>query len=446
MVLSDNVSKWMVANLPDACYPATVESVRALCTRYKEDVSATKADIDRLTSTIRSLVYYDDCDASESVDEISQEIEESQNYIGYMQTVLANMRMNASIIQQCDVFRDKIIPDYEKREIVSRIEYLRGAIKLNRDLMQEKSDKVKEDRLKIKEIRKITDGGAMCPYTLERCHSIAEKIESMREDAAGLSALIGLLEKEIQKISDDLAQYESELLKLNDRIVDSDYAAKIIEQKMSGLADIPPQFSDSTVDADVMQRRIESMQARIQELTEKKAHIIANQRYENLLEDLTREKAESEQKLDILKAWVKVTDTNGLQTTLADAPFKALEKSMDRILTGIYGDSVVTVFNTSEGANKFSFGMSKYGSPYVRYSSLSSGEKCIFTLALLIAMTEYNESDFKIIMIDDFFDHLDDHAVEMCFKTLSDITDIQIIVAGVKNSETAAGHTIRIGE
>jgi DNA repair exonuclease SbcCD ATPase subunit len=244
-------------------------------------------------------------------------------------------------------------------------------------------------------------------------------------------------------LNNNIAELGKEYTDLTYKLARECEAHNQISIRERGLIKIDPKFDCANISE--IESRIDFIDGAIQEMTEHKAHILANQRYENLLDDLTREKAESEQKLDILKAWVKVTDTNGLQTRLADAPFKALGNLMNKTLSAIYGSDTYSVFNTSEGANKFNFGMVKNGGSYVRYSSLSSGEKCVFTLALLIALTEYNDSDFKIILIDDFFDHLDDQAVERCFKTLSEITDIQILVAGVKQSQLAADHTIFIG-
>ena len=69
---------------------------------------------------------------------------------------------------------------------------------------------------------------------------------------------------------------------------------------------------------------------------------------------------------------------------------------------------------------------------YIEFDMLSSGEKCLYTLAMLIAITENSASDLKLILIDDLLDHLDDANIQTCFATLNNIEDIQVILAGVQ--------------
>lgn len=442
MTLTDNVSKWMLANLPDVCYPATVEGVRALCSRYKEDVSGTKADIDRLTKTIQSLVYYDDCDMDDSADSLKCQIDEIQEMIDRLRAAKAAMNLNAIIEADCEKQKVLLLHDGEEDELPCRIEYLRSSIKLHQDTIQAKSDEIREYELRIKEIQRILDSDAVCPFTNSQCSAIAENFTDLKTESAQLTEYIRSHGEKMRELSVRLGQMQGELSGINSRISEAHAAEQKIRERMTELLPVDPAYTGGGIVG--IDKRIAELSEKIQELTEKRAHLIANQRYESLVDDLTAEKVESDQKLEILKAWVKITDVNGLQTRLADAPFKELEKSMDKTLTSVYGESAVAVFDTAGGANKFSFGMSRNGS-YVRYSSLSSGEKCVFTLALLIALTEYTESDFKIIMIDDFFDHLDDNAAELCFQTLSNTKGVQMILAGVKRCNWSR-NCINVGE
>lgn len=85
----------------------------------------------------------------------------------------------------------------------------------------------------------------------------------------------------------------------------------------------------------------------------------------------------------------------------------------------------------SEKANSFSFGVTNEENEYIEFDLLSSGEKCLYTLALLISIVELSDSPLKIIMIDDLLDHLDMLRIKDCFETLYSISDIQILLAGV---------------
>lgn len=90
-------------------------------------------------------------------------------------------------------------------------------------------------------------------------------------------------------------------------------------------------------------------------------------------------------------------------------------------------------FHLTEKANSFSFGVTNEENEYIEFDLLSSGEKCLYTLALLISIVELSDSPLKIIMIDDLLDHLDMLRIKDCFETLYSISDIQILLAGVQD-------------
>ena len=103
----------------------------------------------------------------------------------------------------------------------------------------------------------------------------------------------------------------------------------------------------------------------------------------------------------------------------------------------MYGDKDLTAqFNISNKANSFSFGLMRNGI-YIPYDLLSSGEKCLYTLALMICITNRSKSPLKLLLLDDAFDHLDPQTIENTFTTLKNIPDIQFIFAGVQMCQSA---------
>ena len=113
-------------------------------------------------------------------------------------------------------------------------------------------------------------------------------------------------------------------------------------------------------------------------------------------------------------------------------PFDLLSDSINRVLTQLFGLDTVVKFNSENKANSFSFGVER-NNVYVPYSLLSSGEKCMFILSMYIGLLEYTKSPLKLILIDDFLDHLDDENFISIFKVLRDNTSNQYIFAGVKS-------------
>ena len=145
-----------------------------------------------------------------------------------------------------------------------------------------------------------------------------------------------------------------------------------------------------------------------------------------------------------LAAWVKLTDINGLQTTLTEKPFEDLATKMTGYIQTMYGtDDIKAKFNISTKANSFSFGLVR-DNTYIAYDQLSSGEKCLYTLALMICIIDNSKSPLKLMLCDDMFDHLDSQAVEGTFLALKNISNIQFILAGVKDCQNAADVMIKI--
>ncbi len=85
---------------------------------------------------------------------------------------------------------------------------------------------------------------------------------------------------------------------------------------------------------------------------------------------------------------------------------------------------------------------------YVDYDLLSSGEKCLYALALSLAIIDSSKSELKLLLVDDLLDHLDSQNIRNCFSTLYNTTSTQILVAGVQpyTCERADDVVIEIGE
>ena len=175
-----------------------------------------------------------------------------------------------------------------------------------------------------------------------------------------------------------------------------------------------------------------------------KMKVMANTQYNSTIEKLTKLKYESELRLNALKAWTKVTDTNGMQTTLMVTPFNELANKMTTYIQTMYGRTDVSAhFNVSTKANSFSFGLNRNG-VYIPYDMLSSGEKCLYVIALMICITYNSKSPLKLIMIDDALDHLDDIAADSTFNAIKLINDVQFIMAGVKDCPNSSSMKISV--
>ena len=200
--------------------------------------------------------------------------------------------------------------------------------------------------------------------------------------------------------------------------------AQRLELLKTQLADIPENFE--APDIDFCYSEISRLQMMV-------AMYEANKRYDQLVETLTKDKFAVDNDIEVIKAWIKLTDANGLQNSLMSLPFEELTADMTKYVRKLYRrDDIETKFILSEKPNSFSFGLTINDS-YIPFNLLSSGEKCIFTLAMMLCLVSRSNGSLKLVMIDDLLDHLDDAKAEMLFQSISEIDDVQIILAGVKN-------------
>jgi wobble nucleotide-excising tRNase len=133
-----------------------------------------------------------------------------------------------------------------------------------------------------------------------------------------------------------------------------------------------------------------------------------------------------------------------LQTSLAEKPFEELADTMTGYIQTMYGDTGLKAkFVVSTKANSFSFGLIRDDN-YIAYEQLSSGEKCLYALALMICIVNRSKSSLKLLLCDDIFDHLDSISIENTFTALKKITDTQFIFAGVKDCNAAEDVMLRI--
>ena len=127
-----------------------------------------------------------------------------------------------------------------------------------------------------------------------------------------------------------------------------------------------------------------------------------------------------------------MTGVNGMQTdTSSKSPFYILGDTMDSYITKFFGESCCSDFGLSEKSNSFSLYLNR-DDTIIPFNLLSSGEKCMYSLALMLSLVQLSDCKLKLVLVDDLLDHLDDENIEIMFTTLESVKDIQMIFAGVK--------------
>jgi len=400
--------------------------------KFKEEQSFNKSEIQRLQNTIDSLIFYDDYIGPKDIGELNANLL-SLNAIRD-QLIRYNSALEAT--KSANEELDRLKKDLE--QLGGQAEYDR--LSTERPILIEKQKKLTSDiavstnalaalRAADAATSSIIQSEGVCPYTKTSCKSILTKIDELRAESVERKAHNAELSLEIDKLNRELEEVNINLRKVESTISDFQTIWNRIVTLEKTLQDLPQK---PNVEKDITELDIE-----IASLTESKSKLEANIRYNETIENITNLKYEAELQSKALACWVKTTDTNGLQTTLMIAPFEELAEKMTHYIQKMYNrDDIQAHFNISNKANSFSFGLVR-NRTYIPYDLLSSGEKCLYTLALMVCIIKNNKSPLKVLLCDDMFDHLDNVTIESTFVALKSIEDVQFIFAGVKECESA---------
>lgn len=424
-----SISDELACNMEESYrYPSTIEGVQSMNSFIKSLISFKKSEASRLTSSIQSMVYYDDFDEAVDVEEVRSKIQDMNKAIElhtqYAEAKTRKLSLESQLRSYDDVKSCNLTEiDHMRYDVESRYD---REIESITETICDRSKEADSLRSEISYMSKVVQSKGVCPYTSDRCESISLKAEDYSESLKKKKSIYEAIIKEIDVLKEKCAEVQrnrnNELRDLSDKESRLHRRMMILEQ----IENIKIDESSSTVDEEFLRSEIERLQAII-------TKVEVNKKYQSFIDKVTHDKFAVESDIDVLKNWDKLTDANGLQNEMMIAPFVELESDMNKYLETLYSDEKVRCkFNLESKSNSFNFGVDRDGF-YIPFNLLSSGEKCIYTLALMLCISNRSESDLKIVMIDDLLDHLDDDRANMLFDSLSNVQDIQVILAGVKH-------------
>ena len=430
-----------------------MDEVRKANDYLKNLQSFKKSELNRLQDTIQSLVHYDDVSSTQTIEELDAAIADyskKQKAQMDIKTKISNaMWQNNRIDEQLAAFKDfgehfETDPKYVKAaELIETlpIEIDTQDTIYNEGMAEYKrvSNMKSECEADIRSKQAVLKSDGTCPYTNRNCASISVLQDQYKKEVMDLENQLA----ELTKNCDDILTNAHEALAVKNDLT------KQLSEANADIAHIKSDYQtrDLLKDDYVMVPELvdnTNYDALITELTDTRAKVFANAKYAQMMDSLIANKYKVEQELDAIKLWVNLTGVNGLQTSNGGTDaFAELITKMNDVLGVFFTDDTKAHFLLANKANSFSFGIMRNGN-YIQYDLLSSGEKCLFTLALMICLTRVSKSPLKIIMVDDLFDHLDDVNITKLFDALSEVSDIQMIFAGVKNVSNGTKYIIKI--
>lgn len=409
-----------------------VDLVRNLNAKLKEDQSFTKGQIDKLQSTIQSLVKYDDVQESDP-DDIQQRLASLNAMKSELVKYQASLDLYNRTKANVDALRSSLPaarPEDDSRiqDSKSKVENLRTRLDVLKADYQDLMSKI--HALEVKKAS-VPKSASTCPFTKEFCQTASE--------------LATASQNTISQIDNEIASKKSELVdccpaacsKIEREIFQLTTEQNAILNQYDRLVAAELQLSSISVGSAPCDMSIHEIDEQMRALNESLVQIAANKRYEELSDKIVADKFKLENDLEVYKIWAKATDANGMQTELMNKPFQDLAEDMSKYLSQMFNGEVVANFNLSAKANSFSFGLLR-GKSYIEFDYLSSGEKALFTLALILCILNRSGSKVKTILIDDILDHLDTENASYLFSALKNVKDVQFILAGVKECNDAS--------
>ena len=432
-----------IAELSDyahSCAESPLDQIRGLNAYLKEHQSIVKSEITRIQKTIESLVYYEDVETSgmQNPDIIKAEIEKYQADLASLKaSVLASEYAKARIQKyealissrglNIDSLSEDLESNLEYTELLEKVKCYESDIQYYTERIAGYNTRITEIKYSMSQYNSILSAPDKCPYCDIPCASLDSTRERAQEQLVSAQEELDEVNSQLveaKTLLDQIKHHQSEAAKRMDayRTAVTDWIPAIRTEQKSIIQD-----SQNT------ESHMSECKERIDSLTDTLVKIKANEQYATLSETIMKDKMIAEKKLEIIKILTKLTDVNGMQSSVMTSPFEDFSMAISEVYSEMVEDGARIAFNIEEKANSFGFGIIRNGE-YIGFDYLSSGEKCIVTLSLLIGIVHGSNAKLRILLIDDMLDHLDSERATKCFNALYHVCNdysIQIIAAGV---------------
>ena len=415
-----------------------IDSIRVVNSCFKNLLSIKKSEQSRLQETIKSMVYDEDVDESLDLDSLKSEYDSISTLLSQQKEYRRIRENNNSVrdkLKTLTVSSDSYKTDKAYLDLQSRKYVLEGQLSELYRIIQESAKKQVELQYELDHLKAILDSKGICPITRDKCESIYTILDSTTRDYEKFLADMKRISSDIEDAKSHKTQVELQLTSIQNQmnsIIQTYHSYDVL------LAQLQTENFSLMNEYDIT-----AYQNKLNEIFETIQKISAHDLYSSQVDRYVQDKFKVEQEIEIIKTWVKLTDANGLQTTLSTSAFDELSQKLNRYIRQVFEPETRAAFYISSKANSFSFGIDRDGS-YISYSNLSSGEKCLYMLALLTYICNNSKSDLKILLIDDSFDHLDEQNSDIIFRFVSNMKSIQYVFAGVNPVELIENATIHL--
>lgn len=444
---------------------SAVDQVAQANKLLKSDRSYVKGVLDEKESTLAGLVHFDVSDVSDK-ESAERAVGEAQNTLNDALKARNNANSTLQELVQRKAEYDSEVSKYnsvtssvpseeEANDKECQLHHVCNTVdKLSTEWETLESERVElshkgsdlSDRIgkiesRVTELSRVTNSDGTCPYTNSSCRTITDLKGKYLQELESLKADKSKLINERNEVYTSIKLVEAQQDECDTKINSNNELQRSLESWLQSYRDkleLVKSLSVPDTENNVSDSQIKQAQEQLSKANDvvdtcttelqKVKDVLSNA---SMIESLTKDKYTFQERYDVLNSWVKLTDSNGLQSTLSSGGFEALETNLSKEVEQVFGSGTKCKFNVTNKANSFSFGIVR-NDTYIPYNLLSTGEKTLFAFALMLYVAQNSGSDLKVVMMDDFFDHLDSERFSSLMEAVkSDLDDVQIIMAGV---------------
>lgn len=283
----------------------------------------------------------------------------------------------------------------------------------------------------------LANGSGMCPYSKKMCEEVKSYIQDAKTALQGLNdqkietnSSIKNLDEDIQKSRSSIAKASSNIANIETQIVsistELSRMESMYEQREQAKRNMPNNPGISYEDA---LSSAQFVQTEIQKLTGELSKIRSNKQYEEVKSNIDRDMLIADLTVKALSTLKTRFGSNGLQQTVMMKPFEYVINTVSTYLQKTFNNRKISAYFTlSEKSNSFEFGLVNDKGVNIPFETLSSGEKCVYMLALQSSLVDKSNS-LKVIILDDVFDHVDEGNIKRCINAARKFKSIQYMFA-----------------
>lgn len=345
---------------------------------------------------------------------------------------IANLEQEKSKIKESNRQEiENILSNYSHQIKIIESEFANQKMELDhqiQELEKQKSEKInsinmlqeeiKNDIKQMYETLKIKSDSEISIHK----ESFNKQLEEVNLQIASLKAKHSDL---IQEIDSSIFNADSERIKLN-----NEYAAtlNITKQRKSDIEKKIEQYNNLVTEKEklnsklvVLSDNVKSQIEKIQNLISDNNSEIANLKSKNLVE--------AQKTINILEFWNNNLGSTGIKSHIISSMLPFINKELSTILNELFEGRFrvdVSIPESDSGNYKIRIQIVNETSSSVGYKNQSGGEKRIIDYAFIIVLNRLykhiTETSCNILLLDEFFDALDDESSQLVVSMLKQIS------------------------